>query len=690
MNHGADHAAGSESKPSYDVQNSMSAHAAFPWVYAALLRASGDVAGLPLVVVKGRGKNATVLDEHPLYNLIDNLNPSKLGEGRRYRRQMYLDFRLTGNHFGRMIGERRAATVWRLHPRRVAIDPSPELGIGAYTYEPGNGRATFPEDEVLHISLPSWEDTPAGLWGTGAIQPLNNDLTTDQLASASASKLAKRGRPDIIVSPADKEAQMLFASKDFRKELTARLDILLKKGGSLVTSGGAKVDMPSWSPRDMEFPQLRQLVREAVLAVTGVPPHLVGLPSANYALAERQELVYWEMQTAFAKDIEDSFWNPLARQWGPEFSIRHDTSGVDVLQNARTARLNRVVSWVGLGMQATAAAAYEGFGDAPFSAVTVIPAEPPEDDGKALAKWFHPEPTREAPRLKAWWNLARGFVAPTVRAERIELWRTLDSQARDPAEKRFQTELAKALNAQQERAIKAIEGVGIESLTAGPWTQRALEDAIIDLVWDDKAEAEAMSEAMRESYRLALTDAFALGSELVGLDLSWEPDALDLATNEILANMVVNVNAETKAGIQDIMVSGLRGGETVNEMQKRIQEDWRFSPMRALRVARTEATRAVSAGQHESWKQAEAEGVTLKQQWLTAEDNLVRADHIALDGEEVDVGGLYTVPSGEEADKQNHIGESGAGPGEFDSAGMVVNCRCGEIPIVTGEFDTEP
>lgn len=677
VSYGADYARGSVSAPAYDVETAMSAYAAFPWVYAALLRASGDLAGLPLRVVQGRGKSAHVLDDHPLYDLL--ARPFVGWTGRQLRRQLYVDVRLTGNAVCAYVGVGRAVSVLRLHPTRTTIEPDSKLGAGHYIHD---STRRYAAEDIAHVRLPSWEDDPRGLWGAGAIQALHDDLTTDRRAARSASLLAKRARPDMIVSPSDSKVQW---TDEFRKALKTKLDLLLSGGGTVVISGGAKIDLPSWRPRDIEFPALRQLVREAVLAVTGVPPHMVGLPTANYAQAREQTLVYWEMLRAYAADFEDALWNPLARRFGNDLSISHDLSGVDILQEARTARLARVQQWWLLGMEASAAAAYEGFSDAPLPSRSSTTA--PKDD-----------PDRGALSDRALRSAALYLVAPTARRrpttepEREAAWRGFIADVHQPAERALQRALALALRQQRDRVSAALERARPEhEAMLDDW--RAVEgdqvDAtrdivadLVDAVWDKLGEDQAMSEAAAKPIRAALTRAFKRGAEAIGKDdLKWTPSRIDRAVDGAIGELVVNVNATTHDAVRELIRAGLDDGASIAEMQSRLMLEAAFGPARALNIARTETTRAVTAGQQTAWRQAvaETEGLAVRQEWLSARDDVVRDAHVALDGQVVALDDPFRVPSGDFA------GSEGAGPGQFAEAALVCNCRCTVLPVLLKE-----
>jgi len=363
VNLGADFAGDGEASPTYDVQTAMSAYAGFPWVYAAMLRRASDTSRLPIRVVRGRGSSRRIVDSHPFYDLLEQ--PSTRRSGRQFRAQMCLDYRISGMSYSLIVGEvEPLISLRRLHPARTRLQPDQQAGYSRVVYNGAGITIRYRPEDVIIASLPSWEDGPEGLYGTGAILPLHGDLTTDKRAQTRAGEMAKRGRPDMIVSPRGELQQW---EPEVREQIRRQLNKLLSDGGALVMSNEVEMKIPTWSPRDMEFEKVRQLAREAVLAVTGVPPHMVGLPSANYALAERQEVIYYESVRAETEEMADQVWTPLIRRlYGSRYSVQYDYSGIAALQSVRNDALDRVKKWVDLGANAADAAEYEGLGDGPL------------------------------------------------------------------------------------------------------------------------------------------------------------------------------------------------------------------------------------------------------------------------------------------------------------------------------------
>lgn len=187
--------------------------------------------------------------------------------------------------------------------------------------------------------------------------------------------------------------------------------------------------------------------------------------------------------------------------------------------------------------------------------------------------------------------------------------------------------------------------------------------------------------AMGGSWRTVLTDilsaAFRAGAQAVGVSLTWAPARRNAAVNAQLGSLVRDTNAATEAWLRSQIEASLAAGETTGDLQARITSGAQFGPSRALAIARTESTRSVNAGAQAAWKTAEADGLKVEQEWLSARDASVRPAHRALDGQRRGLDEPFTVPAGVE-----FAGAKGAGPGRFSEAGMCVNCRCAVVPVV--------
>lgn len=118
--------------------------------------------------------------------------------------------------------------------------------------------------------------------------------------------------------------------------------------------------------------------------------------------------------------------------------------------------------------------------------------------------------------------------------------------------------------------------------------------------------------------------------------------------------------------IQQEITQGLVQGETYKQMAKRIKGALENDTVKAMRIVRTEAHRAVETGKLQAAEHAHKNGVVTYKVWNTVHDQRVRDRHRLLDGKKVPV------------DQDFKLGAiTGKAPGQMSGgASMNVNCRC--------------
>lgn len=187
-----------------------------------------------------------------------------------------------------------------------------------------------------------------------------------------------------------------------------------------------------------------------------------------------------------------------------------------------------------------------------------------------------------------------------------------------------------------------------------------------------------MGDEVRDALRAALRAGFRYGADGIGRPaLQWLTPRVDATTDAQLGQLVTRTSQGTRDRVGALARLVLDEGGTIADLQARIQTDLGFGPMRSLRIARTETTRAVDAGSRAAWQDvADNEGVIVRRQWLAELDGATREAHRLLSGQERGIAEAFEVPSGD------YAGAKGMGPGSFASAALVVNCRCTTIPVV--------
>jgi HK97 family phage portal protein len=685
---GADYAAAQPASPQYPKGDALSAYAAFPWVYACMDAIASDLAGLPLVVIRGKGEDAERIDNHPVLELLQN--PSTRVSANLFRKQLVTDYVLTGDAYAVIAGDSVPMALLRMVPQRVMVKPWADGQPSQYVYDSGTGERVYQWEEVLHIRSPSWEDDPSNLFGTGSIRPLDHDLRTELSALKSAEETAKTGRPSGIISPSEdgdrwSAEQVKRIREGYQKQLGGQ-------SGVLILGGAARFDSLSMTPRDLEFTQQRQLTRESTLAVFGVPPTRVGLPSANYATAREQSRIYWQSLQARASFIDVEF-TRLAKSFGAGDDVRveHDFGAVEALQETRNERVARVRQWWDMGLSLADAAAYEGFEDLPESESFGFGGPEPEPEPEV-----DPEAEREEAEAEAVRSLlGEGIITraqiferyydpslsiddypvPETREERVTVWRSYIDRLHKPAERAFRLTMRTFLRDQQGRIVRRLSAVGRKSMSGS--VTRSLTDQEMQAVLDEMEELAKLDAAVRPIVKAVAASSFEiakrqLGSAMAGV--KWDPVRREELTETEIKRLAQLVTKTTMQEVQATVSKGLDEGLPIRDIAKRLEQSHTFSGPRSMMVARTEATRLTNAAALSAMEEATELGLTVWKMWDTAGDGRVRDSHIELDGATVLSDGLFNTSWGPIR-----------GPGLSGDPSFDINCRCNLLQYIDKE-----
>jgi len=631
------------------------------------------VAGLPIRVVRGRGASAERDDEHPIIDLLER--PSAKVPGYLFRRQLVTDLTLVGDAYALIAGAGEPAALIRLHPERVTVIPGNDGQPAGFEYDTGGSRIRYDWKQVLHVRSPSWEDTPSGLYGTGAIRALAKDLTTDLRAQEMAANTAETGRPSGVFSPKDPSDRWSSAQVDVLR--SAYEKAMKGKSGALFLGGPVEYRNISLSPADMEHQETRRWVRDAVLAAIGVVPVRVGIAGeTNYATASNQMRLYWTDLQAKTRLI-DSELTRIARMFNGSEDVRvfHDFSDVEALQESRTERVNRVNQWWLMGIPLADAAVMEGFDELPAQEQPSRDEET-EVDRSVVTRGIDTDP------LERWLVLEGGelFKAPHTEEGRAQLWRGFIEQVHGPAErdnalamrrylKSYSARIAKRLAEQLDQRSAIVQ---VQKDANGIVT-KAITDVALDKILDQAGEKRTILGIFRPLFRKALARTIAAAVKLLPVDFEFDTRRVDTEARSLVGSMIDNIQTTQRDEVRRIINAGVNQGSTITEVQRAIATDKTFSPMSARRIARTETTKLATAGTQAAIQEASDLGVDVKLEWVSARDEHVRDAHQELDGEKVSPGELFT-----------YNGATAEGPGQFGVGELDINCRCWAAPFVMG------
>ena len=361
---GSDFASAEAVQTAYDPRRAASALLANPWYWRAVDIRAASLAALPLEVQRQTPEGWEPVEGHPLAALLDRPNSGQTA--RQWRTQLVTDLLPGGNGYILPVGVGTPGTapaaLLLLEPARVTITPGQDGAPLAYVYDTQGAVKSYPPELVGHIRFASAGGGLQRLYGTGEVQPMDRDLAADVAMAAQMARKASRGRPDAAFVPRDPKT--IWGRPQVR-DTQVQIDRVLREqtGGVAVMSGSGQFERLDWTVDELGGIAAREYARSVVVAVTGVPPTLLGLQSANYATAEMERISYLrDCLTPLAATVDDAL-TDLARRLGfADVRIRHV---LPEMQDGRTERLQRVAMHIAQGMAPSDAYRFEGFDDAP-------------------------------------------------------------------------------------------------------------------------------------------------------------------------------------------------------------------------------------------------------------------------------------------------------------------------------------
>ncbi|MBF6618826.1 MAG: phage portal protein [Patulibacter sp.] len=296
-----------------------------PWVAAAVHLLQRQVARLPIgtFIPTGDGEsyNRRRTKDHGFASLL-----STPADGRApvdLKAEIMLDLAVQGNHLERIVrrtGSQEPIGLEKIDWRSVMPALSTDgMHVLAWRVTPIGGGATevlMPED-VIHFRWPS----PSGPIGVSPLQQLGVTIRSEDGAQRYADSAMRHGGMRGVAVRVDKE----FAQDTVLHD-TLREEILHKHSGPdrahvPYIMGGVEAveEMPTQSAVEVELIKLRQVNREEIAAVYGVPPVLIGdLSHATYSNVEKMhEMLYLTVLGPWLTLIEEQIAAQLVARYLP-------------------------------------------------------------------------------------------------------------------------------------------------------------------------------------------------------------------------------------------------------------------------------------------------------------------------------------------------------------------------------------
>lgn len=248
------------------------------WWFSAIAEIAGEVsgAGLNIVTQTEADDEPEVIKNHPFVQLLRKPNPWM---SRAYLWAYTVQWmKMDGNAFWFLAvdGSKELREIWPLPSNDVEPWPSedPQRFIDYYIYRVYGKEYHIPPEYICHIqNYPNPFNIFDGLSElAAALLPVDADLAMarwnakffdDDNVMPSAVINLKSGNPEYEIDAASVESM--------RHDLTENYQANERKTFVTWAPGGIDVQMLGWSMRDMEFQGGRQMTRQEIFEVCGIP-----------------------------------------------------------------------------------------------------------------------------------------------------------------------------------------------------------------------------------------------------------------------------------------------------------------------------------------------------------------------------------------------------------------------------------
>lgn len=577
-----------------------------------------------------------VNDKHPFKKILNYPNQSM--SGIELRRLLSLSSKLTGNAF--MIcepgGTKTPTELWPLQPHKVTVKSDSKNFISGYVYSVNGHTQNFEAERIIHIR----EATPTNLqYGQGSLTAAKNAVTADLFADAwNRYFFSNSTRPDAIL-----ESPTALSADEQKRAITAWKKAYEgpKNRGKIAVLGGLKYVEVNRLHKDMDFVNLRKMLREEILATFGVPQSMVGiLDQANYSNMKEQTKVFWtQTMIPEIRKFESIMTLRAAQITGDDKTvIQADLSKVEALRQDESARATVAQTYVNMGVPlGQVVEALDLPFDLPVDYVAPWQSNP-VNGGQA-----DPGVSGDAVTPKS--HETKGLIVES--ANDIH-WKKFDRDF-TPFEQAMKSTMRAYFKGQKKRVMTKFDALAGQIIPKNMKNVKVQGDEI-GSIFDFDKEKELLARAAepkimnvyvsfgkRQAHKMKPGMPYSINASAAG---AWvERKRLKLA-QEVSVYTREQISDAIVESVSDGVATGLGQAETIDMIRNRIDEIYSFAnDARSENIATTEMLGSAHAG---SFQVASDLGADRKM-WITARDNRVRETHIAMEGAETGIKEPFLV-----------------------------------------------
>lgn len=636
------------------------------WTYACTRAIAEKVGSIELQLNRRKGDDIEIIHDHPVLTLLRDANPFMTFQDIAVATQSYLE--LEGNEFWWISFEGKTpVSIWPLRPDLVSVVPDAKTYVKEYVYKIGNEKFKIPPTAIIPFKEFNPKDPFRGMGTTYAAA---SAINSDNYARAWQEAFFKNGaRIDGYLT---KDGEMTEAEhKELQNRWNDKFKGVEKSHKTPVLSGGLKYVQVGGTMKDMDFPNLRVMSRDEILAMFRVPKTVLGITDGTQTRASAETSEYVFMKETIKPKMQ-KFVRTLNEYLLPMFGL--DTSEYsitfkDPVPENRELELSTyqnglINGWLSVNeVRAKEALPPVENGDAPRVGFGTEPLGTPVEKAKRV--------NNAKPEAKATVEVvAKEIVkdlAPMIKAiadnEEFERRGKIANEAQikraTPYEKKLSGIMQGYFNDQKERVLAEFDQTFKKNVKA---TKAQADD-----LFDPEAESEELVKLVKKFFTTLVQEEGDEALVAAGLDTAFNArsERVQAVILKNIQKFAGEVNDETEKQVREAIAAGIDEGEATQDIRKRIQEVSAFDVVRSEVIARTETTRAQNMASIEAWRESE---VVESKVWYTAEDERVDDECAALHGEEFGLD--------ENVDPGNSYGRVEGPP-------IHPNCRCTLLPVVT-------
>lgn len=626
----------------YQENNALAANT--EWVAIALDVVARSTASVRIKVMKYQNGEDVEVFTGPLYEFLENPGDGFTGKDFVYLNTVYKE--LTGCAFWRKDGKKVIPIIpTSVRPKLDATNTK----LLSYRVIAGGKESIIPLEEIL---FDRYIDPSRPYWGVGKLAKIAKWVDTSSFSTEFLRRFFLNGATfgGFITTEEETEERIKLIKLGIQND-HAGVNNAHKLG---VLPKGSDYKQTTANMQQIEMGATDDRYRDKILAAFGVPKSMVGLvEDVNRANAEANEYMF-AMYTIkpIVEDLMEFLNLYVAKALDPNGSMYFDydefvPTNREIELREREIALNRQAYKTVNEVRAEVGLAPVDGGDIVYA---------PPFQSPLGATFSYPEPVDPTPPEKSIKKpqkpRRRGVSARVRKAEHKE--KNIDTMAERLAEKAAEYESTKDPD---EVAHKSFVG-RVESyldrvadavrLFNDNQKRRVTQDIgrITKAVnkndlFDTQAEIALMVDFVEPLLRGLMTEQALAEYEAQGFEGAFDSgdEMLRKITARETSRLATTYNATTAKLLKAALDDGIREGDGLAELTKRVQEVYQFSDeARARAVAHTESFLIANEGNLEAYRQS---GVVESQRWYTAEDERVCPHCMPMNGTVIGIDERY-------------------------------------------------